>query len=222
MLGILCGFAAEKKIAVKFSPLVTCSGAREERCREQAAWLVDQGATSLLSFGVSGGLHPGLDEHSVIIGTHVVDMHGKRHACDMAMVARFSNAASHALTGHVYGSNVIVGSSDEKDRIHAETQALIVDMESHILAETAAKHGLPFMVLRGVSDDAGAPLPEAVLHGINEDGSENIPGVLKSLLRDPTQLPSLLGFARNTNTALRELEKVLAQVNKQQMQKQAA
>lgn len=209
MLGILCGFTAEKKIALRLSPLVACSGAREARCRLQAEELVKQGATALLSFGVAGGLAKGLTPESVIIGTRVVDRHGKLWACDAGLIERFTLAAAAALTGPVFGSDVIIGTSAEKERIQAETQALIVDMESHILAETAARHALPFGVLRGVSDDADAPLPDAVLHGINEDGSENIPGVLKSLLKDPTQLPALLHFAKNTGIALKRLEEVI-------------
>lgn len=213
MLGILCGFAAEKKIALQLSPLVACSGAREARAREQAAWLVQQGATTLLSFGVAGGLAKGLNEESLIIGTEIISQNGQRWSCDATWIARFSAAAPTAHKAPVYGSNVIVGTGSEKERIQTQTKAIIVDMESHILAEEAARHLLPIAVLRGVSDDADAPLPDAVLHGINEDGSENIAGVLKSLAKDPTQLPSLLHFARNTGIALRQLKDVISRMN---------
>jgi hopanoid-associated phosphorylase len=212
MLGILCGFAAEKKVALKLSPLVAMSGAREERARAAAEHLVKNGARALLSFGVAGGLAKGLTAQSLIVGTSVVDAGGQSWACDTALIEKFSKAAPAALKGAVHGSNSIIGSSAEKERIHGGTRALIVDMESHIVAQTAARHGLPFAILRGVSDDADAPLPDAVLHGINEDGSENIAGVLKSLLADPSQLPSLLHFARNTNTALGCLRRAIEQI----------
>lgn len=209
MLGILCGFAAEEKIARKLSPLVAMSGAHEKGARAAAQRLVDAGATALLSFGVAGGLARGLNAHSVIIGTAVIDREGRAYACAEALIERLAKAAPHAQTGNVFGSDVIIDTAAEKERLARDFGALIVDMESHILAQAAAAHNLPFGVLRGVSDDADAPLPPAVLHGINPDGSENIPGVLLSLARDMRQLPSLLHFARNTGTALRALDKVI-------------
>lgn len=209
MLGILCGFAAEKKIAHKLSPLVAMSGAHEAGARAAAQRLIDAGATSLLSFGVAGGLARGLNARSVIIGTAVIDRDGKKFTCATDIVERFANAAPHAHKGNVFGSDTIIDTAAEKERLARDFGALIVDMESHILAQAATAHNLPFGVLRGVSDDADAPLPPAVLHGINPDGSENIPGVLLSLAKDMRQLPSLLHFARNTGTALNALDKVI-------------
>ncbi len=210
MLGILCGFKSEEKIAKRLSPLVRCSGAREVLAKKRASELVAEGATALLSFGVAGGLADNLTPSDIIIGSYVMDSEGRRYDCEGAMQQRFAGAAPHAKHGGVFGSTYVIDTAQAKTQWRDKTGALIVDMESHVIAEIAAEHGLPFGVLRGISDAAEAKLPPAVLCGINEDGSENIAGVLKSLAADPTQLPALLHFAGNTGTALKALARVIA------------
>lgn len=212
-LGILCGFAAEAQVAKKLSPLVACSGAVEALAMQRAEKLVQDGATALLSFGVAGGLADGLDSTTIVIPHEVKGKNGARWACDTALIRRFKNAAPSALHGAVYGSTHLVPTPAKKKTLHAETNCMIVDMESHVIAMTADKYALPFAVLRGVSDSIEDTFPHAALVGLAPDGSTDMKAVYKSLLKNPLQIPALLKLFKHTGIALGALERAIARCN---------
>jgi nucleoside phosphorylase len=58
-----------------------------------------------------------------------------------------------------------------KRALRAETGALAVDMESHVAARVAARRGLPFAVVRVISDSADEALPPAAQIGMKPDGA---------------------------------------------------
>jgi adenosylhomocysteine nucleosidase len=204
MLGILCGFEEEAKVARQLSPLVAMSGAREHLAKTRAEELVKKGAKILLSFGVAGGLMPGITSDHIIIGERVVSRE-KTWNCDEAFVSLLASAVPHARKGSVFGSAQLVPGPEEKKNLFAFTGGLIVDMESQVIAETATAHGLPFSVLRGVSDEVEHTFPPAALVGINDDGSMNLKAIVKSLMKQPKQLHALLTLGKNTNRALKHL-----------------
>jgi len=208
MLGILCGFAAEAVIARKISPLVACSGAYEAGARKAARDLVARGATSLLSFGVAGGLVAGITPEDIVVGRAVKGAEGKSWPCTPSLVAALLRAAPQARQAEVYGSTVLLAKPADKKKLYAETNCLIVDMESQIVAEVASALNLPFGVLRGVSDGVEETFPTAALKGINPDGSTNNAAVLFSLLKNPLQLPALRRLFKHTGTALGKLDAV--------------
>ncbi|MGE5260377.1 MAG: phosphorylase, partial [Actinomycetota bacterium] len=93
----------------------------------------------------------------------------------------------------------------EKLALHGRTQAVAADMESHIAAELASRHGLPFTVLRVIADPVERELPPAAIVGMRPDGEIDIAGVIASLAKKPTQLRALMGLAFDTRRAFAEL-----------------
>jgi hypothetical protein len=93
----------------------------------------------------------------------------------------------------------------DKAKLRRQGGAVLVDMESHVAAQVAAARGLPFGVVRVVSDKATASLPQAVLAGLAEDGSMNLMGVLGALARDPRQFPALIRTGRDADAAFKAL-----------------
>jgi nucleoside phosphorylase len=124
--------------------------------------------------------------------------------CDQAWSAILADRLS-ALVGPVLGSATALADADDKRAAHAATDALAVDMESHIAAAVAVRHGLPFAVARVVSDAADRSLPKAAQAGMAADGSMDISAVLAALARDPRQLPALIRVGREAETAFRAL-----------------
>ena len=100
----------------------------------------------------------------------------------------------------------MIGSVAAKQTLFAATGAAAVDMESHIVGRVAQRHGLPFAVVRTVSDAADHALPPAALAGLKEDGQADIGAVLWSLARRPRQLPALLRTARSAGLGFKALE----------------
>jgi hypothetical protein len=94
----------------------------------------------------------------------------------------------------------------DKAKLRLKHGAALVDMESHVAAKLAAARGLPFAVLRVVSDTAGLSLPNAVVAGNRPDGGMDLLGVLGALARDPRQLPDLMRVGRDAGAAFRQLK----------------
>jgi hopanoid-associated phosphorylase len=163
-----------------------------------------EGAEAVLSIGLAGALDPSLEVGDVVVGSEVLRPR-RRWETDVAwrewLLARLPGAHS----GAVYGSGEMVLNALDKAKLRRQGGAVLVDMESHVAAQVAAARGLPFGVVRVVSDKATASLPQAVLAGLAEDGSMNLMGVLGALARDPRQLPALIRVGRDADAAFKAL-----------------
>lgn len=203
MRGVVVGLQAEARIASRLGT-VAISGARPALAVAGIQRLIDQGATELLSFGLSGGLAPGLVPGDLVIATAVLigDM---RHPSDPGLTNRLTAALPEANLGAVIGSDLAITGVAAKQGLHASTGAMAVDMESQAVAGA----GLPFAVLRAIADPADRSLPPAALVGLKADGGSDIRAVLAALLRQPGQLPRLLGVARESSAALAALRRAV-------------
>jgi adenosylhomocysteine nucleosidase len=167
----------------------------------------DRGASAILSFGICGALSPALAVGAVIVAAEVIceSEHWRADEEWSNALARACDAAS----GVVAGSDAILLTEDAKAALHQQTGAIAADMESHIVARVASARGLPFAVLRGVSDDAHHALPPAAAFALNKEGRVDYSAVLLSLLDDPSQWRALIRTARDTNTAVKSLLRCL-------------
>jgi len=166
---------------------------------------IEQGARALLSFGICGALSPKLAIGGVVIGSEVIFEDRCWCADDV-----WSNAIAHscsATIGAVAGSDSALFVQDSKAAHHQQTGAIAVDMESHIVARAAAAHGLPFAVLRAVSDAAHHTLPPAAAFGLNKEGHVDYSAVFLSLLDEPSQFRALIRTARDASTAMKSLRR---------------
>jgi adenosylhomocysteine nucleosidase len=157
--------------------------------------------SGLLSIGLAGGLAPHLAVGQIIIGSTV-----GAHAADRDWATRLLAANPGAVSGPVAGVASPAASTAEKAALHAATGAIAVDMESHIVAEVAAAHGLPFAILRVIGDSAADTLPAAARVPLRPDGGIAMPSVLAAVARRPWEIPALIRLAGATNLALKRLE----------------
>lgn len=146
----------------------------------------------ILSSGLAGALDPKL-----VVGDVVLDG-------PASLIEQLRAALPGAHVGRIMGSDIPIGSSAAKAEAR-RSGAIAVDMESHIARRVAARHGLPCVVVRVISDGADHPLPPAASAGMKRDGRVAIGAVLASLVRHPRQLPALIRTARDAQTALRAL-----------------
>jgi hopanoid-associated phosphorylase len=168
---------------------------------------IDSGARAILSFGICGALSPELSIGTVIVGTEVV-CQNERWRADESWSDAIARQCS-ATTGAVVGSDSVVLTPDSKTVLHQQTGAIVADMESHIIARVASARGLPFAVLRVVSDSAHHALPPAAAFGLNTAGRIDYSAVMLSLLDEPSQWRALIRAARDTNTAIKALLRCL-------------
>lgn len=199
-LGFVVGLPAEARIAARFGYPVRAGGGTPDGARVAANRLIGEGATSLISFGLAGGLDPALRPGAVIIPSIVLS-EGEPLCADAVLAARFGGLTGHTILA---GSAVAVGAAD-KQRLYAATQAHAIDLESGAVARIANMSGLPFIVIRAVCDPAETDLPPAALIALSLDGKISVPNILRSVLAQPWQIPGLLALARDAALARRAL-----------------
>ena len=162
------------------------------------------GARGLISFGICGALDPALAVGDLVVGDGVVGEDGP-----LATDPAWTNALRAALPGSraalVTGGDVIAGSLAAKAALRQASGAAVVDMESHAVARSARDAGLPFAVIRAVSDTAGCALPRAAQAGFKADGEPDVGAVIRALAARPWELPALIRTAMEAEKAFRSL-----------------
>jgi len=182
---VACGLKREARIIARAGVVAVIGGG--DAARLEAALEVRVTALSgmILSCGIAGALDPSLEPGDVVIDGD----------------AAVAELLPDARRGAVIGQDTIAATAAEKRALHELTGALAVDMESHVAARVARRHGLSFAALRVISDRAMDDLPPAALVGMRPDGGMALGAVLASLVRDPRQLPALMRTGRQAGRA---------------------
>jgi hopanoid-associated phosphorylase len=203
MLVIVTGMRREARIFGRDANVVVCGGDNSTLAAKLEATLA-RGGRAVISAGICGGLSPALAVGTPVIGSGTVRQK-TRWSADAAWQDALAAKVPHAVRGTIAGSDVILTDPAHKAFLYGETGAIAVDMESHICARIAAARGVPFAVLRVVSDAAANELPPAVSRALDAKGNVRMGAVLWSVAAQPRQVPELLQTARNTRRALAEL-----------------
>jgi adenosylhomocysteine nucleosidase len=161
-------------------------------------------AEGIISIGIAGALAPELRPGDWIVADSVWDGE-ESWPTDPAWRARLTDLLPGAREGVQLGRDTMVSRAAEKAALHHATGAVGVDMESHLAARAARRHGLRFAVARVVSDAADRDLPVAAQRGMRPDGGVDIPAVLRALAADPRQLPALIRTGWEAEKAFRAL-----------------
>ena len=196
---VACGLRAEAKIAAAPGLEVIAGGGdavRLARALEAAA----PASRALVSFGIAGGLAPDLRAGTCLVASCVVGPDGTRFATHAGWRARLARDLGVATASFAGVDAPLAGVADKR-ALHAASGAALVDMESHIVAQVAARHGLPFAAIRVVADPAERQLPHAATVGMRPDGRVDLPAVLRSLARDPSQIAGLVRTALDARAA---------------------
>ena len=96
-------------------------------------------------FGYEMGKVPGMD---------VVAFPADEMLINYAREAAESVHPGHSRIGRVASGDLFVAEKAAKERIIARTQALCTEMEGAAIAQTAYRNGIPFVILRAISDKA--------------------------------------------------------------------
>lgn len=149
----------------------------------------------LVSFGIAGGLAPGLRPGTCLVGSTIIT-----ETATFATDWNWSRNLLRLIPGAIHGA--IVGLSPPvlrhrhaKRALHLRTGALAVDNESHVVARIAADRGLPMAAVRVVLDPANRELPQSAVDAMRPDGTIDLAVLMCGLLRDPDELPMLLRIA---------------------------
>jgi adenosylhomocysteine nucleosidase len=192
-IGVVVGLLAEARIAQRLGWQIAVG-------RDAVAGLLDQGVEALVSFGLAGGLAPGLRPGALIVPSEVI-VGRERFATDPALSQLLGGTTTHTL----FGGDAVVATTADKQRLYQTTGAVAVDLETGIVARAAVGHGVPFAVLRAICDPAERALPPAALTALDARGVIGTWRVLASVAAHPGQLPALLALAADAAAARRSL-----------------
>ncbi|MDD2796178.1 hypothetical protein [Acidocella sp.] len=200
-IGFVTGLTAEAQLLRQTGFAVAVGGGTPEGALRAAEALVAGGAQALVSFGLAGGLRPGLKPGTVLVPSAVFES-TQTYTCDTWLMERLGGSTGRPmLAGHR-----IVVSPGDKALLYRRGRADAVDLESGAVARAASARGVPFAVLRAVADPAERALPPAALEGLKENGRIDLPRILLSVLRHPGQIPRLLEVGRDAARARKALQ----------------
>lgn len=207
-LGVVTGLLEEAAILPPVGTLVRASGARPGVAARLARALADQGAKSLLSFGMAGGLAPGLRPGALVLPRRIIAPSGAAYAVDEAWRSALAARVGAHADGAIAGAETVVRDVAAKSALHRLSGAVAVDMESHEVAAVAAERGLPFLAVRAIADPWNRAIPTAALAGVSPDGARRPAAVMAALAVRPWQIVGLLVLARDAGAAKETLRRV--------------
>jgi adenosylhomocysteine nucleosidase len=148
----------------------------------------------VIGIGIVGGIDP-----SVAIGDLVVP----ETVVDDVSGARFHPVAidGHVPRGTLLTSDALVSDKQSIPEL-IEQGVVAVDMETAAIGAVCERQGVPWSVLRAVSDRASdVAIDEAVVGLARPDGSANPRAIARFLLTRPRQVPHLATLARGMRAA---------------------
>jgi adenosylhomocysteine nucleosidase len=177
--------------------------------------LIAEGAEAILSFGLAGGLDPTIPPGALIVPEGVLlpeDNGLKVLETDRRWRNRLVNLLS---SGSEVRENPLLCSFEpvlgvaDKAKLHHDSEAGAVDMESALIARAAANRGVPFLALRAVSDCAATAIPAAAASAMTQGGRLNIWPIIVALAIGQLNLLDLLHVGQQSQLAAGNLSRAV-------------
>lgn len=167
---------------------------------------------ALVSSGFCGGLAAAPLLGHVVLATRVLDGSGDGApiACDPERVKHWRTLLEKASIavhcGDLVSVSTAVTSTDAKAVLAQKSGALAVDMESYAIARLAQKAGVPFLILRTISDGADDALPPEVGTFLDDKGNVRAGQVAKFALKGPRNIKMLMTLKSRSDKAMAGLK----------------
>lgn len=196
-----------EELAALSGSRLAISGIGYEAAAASARALVDAGVTALMTFGLAGGLDPGLKSGSIVLPVELISPSGARFVTCRSWRERIAAAVSSSRAvseGILLTSALAIDSVAAKTAAYKVSGAVAVDMESAAVAEVAAAARLPFIAVRVIVDTAADVLPRAVV-AASRVGRVRMLRLIAGLLVAPGQIKPLIRLSQRYRTALGSL-----------------
>lgn len=181
MFVLLCGMESEAQVFLPYPNLQILFGT----ARNNLAQYIPKDCKGLISAGTAGGLDSRVKRGDLIVANAVVTIDEKIYAAHPPWAASVINKTGGAI-GRLFSSpNEITQTPAQRIAVSKKYNAIADDEESWAVAETALKLGLPFIVLRAISDQSDQTLLPDDTTAVNPDGSINVIKEIPDFFEDP-------------------------------------
>jgi adenosylhomocysteine nucleosidase len=202
-LGIVTAMPLEQSwlasTTVGVRPAIEVGGVGAAGARRAALQLVDLGVDVLASWGMAAGLDPQLAPGTVVIPARVIGSQARDYTPDVHWRQRLLDRLGHAVTvcgDPLADAPAILDTPDAKAAIFERTGAAAADMESVAVAQVAAEHELPMLVIRVVLDAAAVSLPGSLGRVIDNAGRVRVPQLMMRTVLGPRDWPRWAGLVQ--------------------------
>lgn len=177
---------------------VEVAGVGMENANRASLRLLEHQVEGLISWGTAGALDPNLRPGSLVIYDATYTLSGDRYPCDPTWRARLALALSalNPIERSGFTTEHAIASAIEKDAIREQFDCAALDMESAVVGAHASAAGIPFVAIRVVVDPVEFDVPNAAINALAHGGEPRMWPVVRSLIRQPHELPAMLKLAR--------------------------
>ena len=206
--------------------VVWLSGMGDDAARSAATELIDLGVTSLVSFGIAGALDPDLKSGDLIFPEVVqagkIPLGGEEELPGYPVSLEWRDRVEALLPAHLTVVNRplttspgVLTTAKAKLELGAVTGACAYDMESAAIAEVAAKHEVPFIAIRAITNPVDFSPPPELLNAIQPEGSIKTLHLLALLYQRSVDVSTLLHLGKEIREARRTLAMVVRNADKE-------
>ena len=185
-------------------------GMGDSAAQQAVKGLLENGATALVSFGVAGALDASLRSGDLVL-PESIHVNGEILPVTAGWRDQLKQLLPAELTvvgGTLAASKQVVSTETAKRELAKVTGACAVDMESGAIAEVAAKAGIPFIVVRAITDPIEFSPPAALLSAVYPDGSVNAMRLISLILRRSVAIGTLIRLGKGMRVASNTLSAV--------------
>jgi len=192
-------------------PAVEVCGFGAAGARRAALRLVDLQVDALASWGMAAGLDPRLPPGTVVIPARVIGSAADSYTPNIQWRQRLLDRLGRAVIvggDPITDTPTVLDTPDAKAAIFERTGAAAADMESATVAQIAAEHELPMLVIRVVLDAAAVSVPHGLGRVIDDAGRVRVSQLMIRVVLDPRDWPRWPGLVRYFLTARRAMRTV--------------
>jgi adenosylhomocysteine nucleosidase len=171
--------------------IAVCAGMGAEAARRAyVASTVDGAVDMLFSIGWAGALQADIVPGTAHVPAIVLD----------AQTGEQFGLSHGGKTGRLVTTARVADAAEKSRLLATYAGAALVDMEAATVMRLGAMHRIPVVCIKGVSDAAGAVLPD-LNHFIDPGGQMRMPQFLAHVALRPKYWPSLVHLGRNSARA---------------------
>ena len=212
MTGVVAALPAEARWLRASALEVRVGGVGAEHARRAAIALIADGAKALISWGTAAALAPSLSIGTLILADRVVgDNDSVPLVPDLGWTARIADAVRDIVPmvrGTMACPTEVLRNAREKHALADRSGAIAADMESAAIGGVAREAGLPWIVVRAVSDAADTVVPISVSNAIDQAGALNMGRLILELIASPGDIAAFPALARGMQLAGRTMRSV--------------